>query len=561
MKLNPVLLLAFLSTFSCTNQPSQKEKTTDNETPTVSKQYPFLWENANVYFLLTDRFANGDTTNDHAYGRRHDGEKLRSYEGGDIRGIIQKLDDGYFDRLGITAIWTTPLFENIHGAVDEGSGKTYAYHGYWPRDWSNIDANLGTMADYKELVDKAHAHGIRVLMDVIINHTGPVTDIDNAWPDDWVRKGPPCTYQNFETNVSCALAGHLDDIRTDSDKPVELPQFLLDKWKAEGRLDKEQAELDAFFERTGYPRAPRFYLIKWITDYVRELGIDGFRVDTAKHTEAFVWAELFKEAQLAFEEWKKNHPDEVLDDKPFYMVGEVYGYSIHSGETYNYGDSVVNFFDNGFESLINFSFKSDANQEPEELFSVYSNALNGELKGKELLNYLDSHDDGGPFDRMRERTFEAGTKLLLAPGASQVYYGDETARPLHFEDLGHDADLRSFMNWDDLKNNTKKNGYTTSDVFAHYSKLGRFRRAHPAVGAGVHKMISESPYVFSRTLNTDNLTDQVVVVLDKTNGPVDVSSVFADGVELKDYYSGAVATVKDGKVSFDTAQDILLIGE
>ena len=557
MKFKLIFALA-IGILACTNQ---HETVTDTESVPATNDQPFLWANANVYFLLTDRFANGDTTNDFAYGRKRDGEKFRSYEGGDIRGIIQKIDDGYFDRLGITAIWTTPLFENIHGAVDEGSGKTYAYHGYWPRDWSTIDANLGSMADYKELVDKAHAHGIRVLMDVIINHTGPESSIDSAWPEDWVRQLPTCTFQDYESNVSCALVRHLADIKTESNEEVELPQFLLNKWKTEGRLDKELTELDAFFERTGYPRAPRFYLIKWITDYVRELGIDGFRVDTAKHTEAYVWAELFKEAQLAFEEWKKNHPDEVLDDNAFYMVGEVYGYSIYSGVNYDYGDSLVNFFDNGFESLINFSFKDDAKNEPEALFSLYSNGLHEDLAGKELLNYLDSHDDGSPFDRMREKPFEAGTKLLLSPGSSQVYYGDETARPLHFRDIGHDADLRSFMNWGDLKNNTSKNGYTTSDVLAHYSKLGRFRRAHPAVGAGVHKMLSESPYIFSRTLNTESMKDKVVVVLDKISEPIDVSSVFEDGTLVKDYYSGASATVRERKISFESGFEILLIGE
>ncbi|MCB0496705.1 MAG: alpha-amylase [Cyclobacteriaceae bacterium] len=553
--MKPKLILAILlfASLSCTNKSAQDQ----SEATNPSGESSFQWANANVYFLLTDRFANGDITNDFAYDRKRDGAKFRSYEGGDIRGIIQKLDAGYFDSLGISAIWTTPVFENIHGAVDEGSGKTYAYHGYWPIDWTNIDANLGTLADYKELIDKAHAHGIRVLMDVIINHTGPHTDMDNAWPDSWVRQGPPCTHVNYETNVDCALAGHLPDIRTDSDEPVELPPFLLDKWKEEGRLDQELAELDAFFERTGYPRAPRFYLIKWITDYVRDLGIDGFRVDTAKHTEAYVWDELFKEAQLAFEEWKKNNPDAVLDETPFYMVGEVYGFSIYSGESYNYGDTAVNFYDNGFQSLINFSFKDDAKKQPEELFSQYSDALNGVLAGKELLNYLDSHDDGSPYDRMREKPFEAGTKLLLSPGTAQVYYGDETARPLQFEDIGHDADLRSFMNWEDLKDNTSKNGYTTSDVFAHYAKLGRFRRAHPAVGAGVHKKLLDAPYTFSRTLDDD----KVVVVLDKTEEPIDVSSVFGDGTVLTDYYSGTKATVQDGKVSFDSSFEILLIGK
>ena len=222
---------------------------------------PFLWENANVYFLLTDRFVNGDPANDNSYGRQQDGAVHRSYHGGDFRGVIQKIDEGYFQELGITALWLTPPIENIHGSTDEGTGKTYAYHGYWPRDWTNIDANLGTIEDYKELIDKAHASGIRVLMDVIINHTGPVTDIDSQWPDDWVRMSPTCSFDNFKNNVECTLVDNLPDIRTESNEDVELPPYLIEKWKKEGRYDQEIKELDDFFARTGYPRAPRFYII------------------------------------------------------------------------------------------------------------------------------------------------------------------------------------------------------------------------------------------------------------------------------------------------------------
>ena len=557
MKLTPFLALAILFV-TCTTNNKVSEETTIEATP------PFLWENANIYFLLTDRFVNGDTTNDFSYGRKHDADKLRGYEGGDIRGVIQKLDEGYFKSLGITAIWMTPPVENIHGFVDEGTGKTYAYHGYWPRDWTNVDANLGTIADYKELIDKAHQQGIRILMDVIINHTGPDSPIDNAWPEEWVRQGPNCTFKSFETTVNCTLVSHLADIRTESNEPVELPPFLIEKWTKEGRLDQELKELDAFFERTGYPRAPRFYIIKWLTDYVRELGIDGFRVDTAKHVEPSVWVELFKEAILALEEWKKNNAEAKLDDLPFYMVSEVYGYSIYSGLDYSFGDTTVNFYDNGFKSMINFSFKDDIHKQPEDLFSQYSNALNEEksiLKGKSLLNYVSSHDDGQPFDADRINPFETATKLLLTPGAVQLYYGDETARILKAEGAVGDANLRTPMNWQALEENKMQQGYSIADVRAHYSKLGTFRKAHPAVGAGIHQQLVETPYTFKRTLVTGNFTDKVVVVLDKTSEPIDVSSVFADGTQVKDYYSGTQATVENGKVRFDTGNNIILIGE
>ena len=555
MKLKAFFAIAVLiSACSTTNTTSKEETETSNP--------PFLWENANVYFLLTDRFVNGDTTNDFSYGRKRDGSKLRSFEGGDIRGVIKKLEEGYFTSLGITAIWMTPPVENIHGFVDEGTGKTYAYHGYWPRDWTNIDANLGTMADYKELVEKAHQQGIRVLMDVIVNHTGPDSSIDSAWPEEWVRQGPNCTYQDFESTVTCTLVRHLADVRTESNSPVELPSFLVEKWENEGRLEQELKELDVFFERTGYPRAPRFYIIKWLTDYVRELGIDGFRVDTAKHVEPSVWAELFKEAVLALEEWKKNNTEAKLDDLPFYMVGEVYGYSIYSGVDYSFGDTTVNYFENGFASLINFSFKDDINKQYEELFSQYSTALNqGTLKGKSLLNYVSSHDDGQPFDADRTKPFETGTKLLLTPGAVQLYYGDETARVLQAQDANGDANLRTPMNWQALETNAPQHDYTLAEVHTHYSKLGTFRKTHPAVGAGVHKMLLESPYTFSRTLDKGDVLDKVIVVLDKTTAPVEVSAVFKNGTLLKDYYSGATAIVENGHVSFNSENAILLIGE
>ena len=147
---------------------------------------PF-WKNATIYFLLTDRFANGDPDNDESLGRKKDGAVLRSFEGGDLRGIIQKIEEGYFNELGVDALWMTPVWEQVHGSIDEGTGKTYGYHGYWAKDWTAIDPNLGTQEDLKTLVDEAHKHGIRVLLDVIINHTGPVTDVDTKWPDEWVR--------------------------------------------------------------------------------------------------------------------------------------------------------------------------------------------------------------------------------------------------------------------------------------------------------------------------------------------------------------------------------------
>jgi len=208
---------------------------------------PFVWENANVYFLLIDRFNNGDTANDHTFTRNQPTGKLRGFEGGDIRGVIQKLDEGYFTELGISAIWMTPVVEQIHGGVDEGTGLTYGFHGYWTRDWSAVDPSFGTKEDLAELVQKAHAQGIRVILDAVINHTGPVTSEDSVYPNDWVRTTPKCQYSNYENTIACTLVENLPDVKTESNADVALPPFLVEKWKKEGRYEQEVKELDEFF--------------------------------------------------------------------------------------------------------------------------------------------------------------------------------------------------------------------------------------------------------------------------------------------------------------------------
>jgi alpha-amylase len=515
-----------------------------------------FWNSATIYFLLTDRFNNGDPANDHALGRSQDGAPLRSFLGGDLAGVRQKLEAGYFDSLGVDAIWLTPFVEQIHAGVDEGTGKTYGFHGYWTRDWTAVDPALGTEEDLRALVEAAHRRGIRVLMDAVLNHPGPVTPDDPAWPEDWVRNSPQCTYRDYVTTVTCTLVRTLPDIRTDRNEPVELPPALVAKWQGEGRLERERSELDAFFARTGYPRAPRYYLIKWLTDWVRDLGFDGYRVDTAKHIEESVSAELKREAELAFEEWKKAHPEQAIDSLPFYMVGEVYGFGLGDDRRYNFGDRSVDFFTHGYDALINFGFKSEAADPVDQVFTKYATTLTiGPHRGVAILNYISSHDDGSPYDVDRKNPLLAGTLLLLAPGGAQIYYGDELARPLKVDGAEGDANLRSFMNWGDLER-----GGATAQVLEHWRKLGRFRQAHPAVGAGEHRTLQQAPYVFSRAVPVPN-SDRVVVALDQGAGAktIPVAGVFEDGAVLVDAYSGERATVREGKVVITSGFPLVLL--
>jgi len=527
--------------------------TVEKKVETAKK--PFVWEGANLYFLLTDRFNNGTTANDVNFERELPTGKLRGFEGGDIKGITQKIKEGYFTKLGINAIWFTPVTEQIHGSVDEGTGNTYGFHGYWAKDWTALDPNFGSMEDLAELVETAHANGIRIVMDAVINHTGPATEKDPAWEKEWVRVEPTCTYQSYETTIECTLTNNLPDIKTESKEDVNVPASLAQKWKDEGRYVQEMKELDEFFARTGYPRTPKYHMIKWLCDYIIQFGIDGYRADTVKHTEESVWADFRKECEYAFQLWKKNNPDKVLDNNEFYSVAEVYNYNISNKFAFDFGDKKVNYYANGFTDMINFEFKYNALSSYEELFAKYSEILQGDLKGYGILNYLTSHDDGSPFDPKREKCFETANKLLLSPGTSQVYYGDETARPLVIEGTVGDATLRSFMNWEEIETDEQ-----TQVVLAHWQKLGQFRRDHPAVGAGMHKMISEKPYVFRRTYENAEYIDQVFVALNLEKGVKEISiETLQDGTKLRDTYSGKETEVKNGKVKIDTDFDILLL--
>lgn len=548
------IIAAACSLAACaTNVPSQAVSKASDGTA--------FWRNATVYFLMTDRFANGDPANDRAVPQLYEPGKLRGFSGGDIRGVTKRIEDGYFNALGVDAVWTTPLIANVRGSVEEGEwGRTYAYHGYWPLDWTSVDPRLGTEADFAEMVRAAHQRNLRIIVDVIINHTGPVTDAgDPRWPDSWVRPSQACTHKTFATATACELSFTLQDIRTESDAPVEIPAFLIDRWRAEGRLEREKAELDAFFTRTGYPRAPRYYIIKWLTDWVRDYGIDGFRVDTAKHVEPEIWADLKREAELALAEWRARNPGRIAGDKPFYMVGEVFNFGVANfdrskGRNYDYGDRQVDFYEHGFDALINMGFPTHGAKHIAEHHALYGQEFgNGAFVGRGVLNYIATHDDQNPLDPARRNIWNDAARLMLSPGGVQIYYGDEVARSLVIPGTTGDATLRSAFDWAAVQ--------TNAALLDHWRRLGQFRQRHVAVGAGRHIELSRSPYVFGRVTGNDQSADRIVAAIGVA-GPsitLPVAGVFADGDRVRDAYSGEAAKVIDGIVQLRRAGTVVLL--
>lgn len=485
----------------------------------------FSWDNATVYFVMPDRFYNGDPSNDHSFGRRQDGgDNIGTFHGGDLAGLIQRLD--HIQALGADALWMTPIVEQVHGFI--GGGKEsefpfYAYHGYWALDYTRLDPNFGTEAELQTLITEARQRGIRLIWDVVINHVGYATladlidyDVDvlhtsiaplengndwqpgpgenwsayqaliddespnwasQWWGPDWVRAHYPGYRKPGTDNLTLNLAG-LPDFITESTEPVGLPPIL--RTKPDTRAaDIERPVID--------------HVIDWQVDWVRRFGIDGFRSDTAKHVELEHWQRLKDAASEALEAWRRENPHQALDDTPFWMVGEVFDHPLFKNYYYDYG----------FDSLINFSFQDRAtdlaqcfsNTEP--LFARYAQDINSDpdFNG---LTYISSHDTTLFYANYQSVLLQkrVAAPFLLLPGAVQIYYGDETARPLGPYASDFHQGTRSPMNWDQIEGER-------AELLTHWQKIGQFRNRHKAIGAGEHRQLSQSPYAFSRVLGED----------------------------------------------------------
>ena len=489
---------------------------------------PFDWHNATVYFVLTDRFENGDPSNDQSYGRHKDGmAEIGTFHGGDLRGLTNKLD--YLQQLGVNALWISAPFEQIHGWVGggtKGDFPHYAYHGYYTQDWTNLDANMGNEADLRTLVDSAHQRGIRILFDVVMNHTGYATlaDMqeyqfgalylsgdevkkslgerwsdwkpaagqtwhsfndyinfsdktgwDKWWGKNWIRTDIG-DYDNPGFDDLTMSLAFLPDIKTESTTASGLPVFYKNK------MDTHAKAIDGY--------TPRDYLTHWLSQWVRDYGIDGFRVDTAKHVELPAWQQLKTEASAALREWKKANPDKALDDKPFWMTGEAWGHGVMQSDYYRHG----------FDAMINFDYQEQAAKAVDCLAQMDTTwqQMAEKLQGFNVLSYLSSHDTR----LFREGGDKPAELLLLAPGAVQIFYGDESSRP--FGPTGSDPlqGTRSDMNWQDVS------GKSAASV-AHWQKISQFRARHPAIGAGKQTtLLLKQGYGFVR----EHGDDKVLVV-------------------------------------------------
>ncbi len=478
----------------------------------------FDWDEARIYFMLTDRFNNGDPSNDDPNGENYDKNHLETYHGGDFKGITEKLD--YLHDLGINTIWITPIVDNID--FNQGAafgGKQYAYHGYWTKDFEKIDEHLGDVEDLKELIDEAHDRGIKIMVDVVLNHVGygmRSTDTNSTGVSNYPTAEEQAKFDGMLRDSTADAGDILSNL-------AGLPDLLTENPEVREKIIQWQTA--------------------WIDILRTEKGntIDYFRIDTVKHVEDTTW-KAFKNAATA-----KNPKAK--------FIGEVFGADVNT----QYGQLRTGQMD----SILDFSFKYSAvnfvNGRINDV-EAYLEEINDKIDNTATLGlFLSSHDEDGFLLRLGDMSEEdklaklkaAVALQMTAKGQPIVYYGEElgaSGRNAGNMAAGELSENRYDMPWDRLDNPMYKS------VHEHYRRLLNIRADYSKIFAkGSRSQIAGSDadryLVFERSYDEESVI--VAINTDTSSKNVTVEVPFEAGTELVDLYSGTRYTVSsEQKVSF-----------
>jgi alpha-amylase len=522
-------------------------------TSASAQEARFSWDHATVYRVITDRFSNGDSSNDVAYGRGLDGngsaypeDATGHFHGGDYSGIRGWLEDGYFSDLGVNVLWLSAPYEQVHGWVGGGDGdfQLYAYEGAWPLDYTRFERAFGSAESFTALADAAGSQGIRIIVDVDLNHVGPATMHDMAafgfggltgegwrswqpssrvgwqsylsdqvtladsaaawqrwWGHEWVR-ADVIGYESCSADGLYRCIDGLPDLRSDVEVSA-LPAFLTLKWGPEATAE-EQAELDAFFSRTGARRTAANHVVKWLADWVREYPIHGFHVREADGVAPDVLTLLAEEVERAYR-LRETDPEAT-----FLLLTE------HPVKVTVGADRAVEWR----------AMESGQDAESLEQLTVTGT----ERAAASAL----------PFRVASKEDVPDAATFLLQPGPVVWFYGAESGRvpgPL-VSDPRHQA--MSAMSWADEQD----------PGYAFWKTIGTFRKNHPAVARGGFDMVQDEPKTFHRGLRLGMDADQVVIATGASGRTrLNVSIVWPDDTVLRDAMTGAVVFVSYGQIS------------
>lgn len=495
-------------------------RTSTNVTVTErnKKDGDFDWDEAVIYFAVTDRFFDGDTSNNDAYGVGDYDTSDKggsSYHGGDFTGLTQKLD--YLKDLGVNTIWITPIVENI--TDDQHDAKTdmetYGYHGYWASDFTKLNKHLGTKEEFAALLDAAHSRGMKLMVDVVLNHAG--YDTENYFNS--ILKDKDGNAIKMLRDSSNTVSGD-DKLAPLSD----LPDFVT-----------EDSEV-------------RNQLIEWQTDWMDEFDIDYYRVDTVKHVDSTTWS-AFKNSLT------KVNPD-------FKMIGE------YSGA--GYANTAGELGTGSMDALLDFDFNDFAKDFVGGKISTVENSLlkrNGVLNNTATMgNFLNSHDeDTLQYKLVKESKFSeeeaynlmkvAATLQITAKGQPVIYYGDELGQA-GANDWPNQTNRRDF-DWKELEAQKADN----NSIYKHYKTMLSIRNAYTDVFTrGSRNVVASSDEegydVVSRSYGGTTLYVGMNIkdAAKEVKVPVNANA----GDTVKNLYDGKTYTVSSDKtvtVSIPAAKD------
>ncbi|MDN5685261.1 MAG: pullulanase-type alpha-1,6-glucosidase [Brachybacterium sp.] len=412
------------------------------------------------YFVLTDRFANGDPSNDTGGiegGRLEHGFDPTDkgfYQGGDIAGLHEKLD--YIEDLGMSAIWLTPSFTN-NPVQGEGEDASAGYHGYWVTDFTTIDPHLGTNEELKALIDDAHSRGIKVYFDIITNHTADLIDyeegeysyVDQATSPYLDENGDPVDVtataqsEDFPT-FDQATSFPYTPVRSTEDT-VMVPEVLNDvtmyhnrgnsTWEGESVTFGDFSGLDDLM--TEDPRV--LATMEDIYTTWMDFGIDGFRIDTAKHVDFAFWQQ-FTDTLVA-------HQGSTPAGEEFFTFGEVYDADTELLSPYVRETEMDSVLDFAFQSAATNWARGYSAQGLSALYAADDRYTTADSSAADLPTFVGNHDMGRigylleDSDRLAERTAFAHETMLLMRGQPVIYYGDEQG----FVGDGNDKGARQSM--------------------------------------------------------------------------------------------------------------------
>ena len=471
-----------------------------------------------IYFLLVDRFKNGNPDNDHPMNRPDVNPKA-DYQGGDLEGIRQQVDNGYFNALGVNTLWVSPLNQNPlepYGYNADAKTKFAGYHGYWPISSSQVDFRFGTNDELKGLVKDAHSHGINILLDYVANH---------------VHENHPL----YKEHPEYATQLHLPDGRLNI-----------------GLWDEQRLTtwFDTFIPSLDYSNPEVVELMSDSGAYwMREFGIDGFRHDACKHVDLAYWRALTRKLKA------------IDPTASFYQIGETYGSPELISSYVNSGMLDAQFDFNLYEEA-NSAFNGVSGGTLSRVMSVMQSSLKvygshhlmGNISGNhdkprfmalasgDLVPGEDSHaagwtreigiTDSTAYDRLA--LFHAFNMTI--PGVPVIYYGDEIGMT-----GGNDPDCRRMMYFDGW--NVRERG-----LFDRVSALAHLRTDNMAMMYGdfISLENTDETWVYARKY----FDSEAVVLLNNGSEPktFDVALNGLDGEGLKALVGESEFSAESGRL-------------